>query len=159
MDMTSNQPYLLSAFYEWIVDNDLTPYMVVNTTVSGVDVPVEYVVDGQIVLNVAPRACQYFHMDKSTVSLRARFGGVARELYFPVSAVTAIYARENGAGTVFLDESKTSQALSPAASAEKVNQVEDQHNIVSEQSDRELDTSDEKTNRPKRGKPTLKIIK
>ena len=72
--MTSNQPYLLRAFYEWIVDNDLTPYIVVDATLQGVEVPQEFVKDGQIVLNVSPSACVNFTMDLDALSFQARFG-------------------------------------------------------------------------------------
>ena len=102
--MTSNQPYLLRAFYEWIVDNNLTPYMVVDANVDGVLVPQEHVKDGQIVLNISPSACGKLHMSNVDVTFEARFSGVARALTVPCHAVLAIYARENGAGTVFTPE-------------------------------------------------------
>ncbi|MBU2876623.1 MULTISPECIES: ClpXP protease specificity-enhancing factor [Alteromonadaceae] len=102
--MTSNQPYLLRAFYEWIVDNDLTPYLVVDATVPGTNVPQEHVHDGQIVLNVSPGACVKLNLGDADVSFEARFGGVARQLVVPTHAVLAIYAKENGAGTVFTPE-------------------------------------------------------
>ena len=108
--MTSNQPYMLRAFYEWIVDNDLTPYLVIDALLPGVSVPQEHVRDGQIVLNVSPSACQNLNMTNTDVMFEARFGGVARQLNVPCNAVLAIYAKENGAGTVFtpeeLDESQ-----------------------------------------------------
>ncbi|MFA3792195.1 ClpXP protease specificity-enhancing factor [Aliiglaciecola sp. SL4] len=104
--MTSNQPYLLRAFYEWIIDNDLTPYLVVDATVAGTNVPQEHVRDGQIVLNVSPSACVKLNIGDADVSFEARFGGVPRQLVVPTQAVLAIYAKENGAGTVFTpDES------------------------------------------------------
>ena len=104
MTMTSNQPYLLRAFYEWILDNDLTPYLVVDATIQGTVVPQEHVRDGQIVLNVSPSACVKMDMGNVDVSFEARFGGVARQLVIPCQAVLAIYAKENGAGTVFTPE-------------------------------------------------------
>ena len=102
--MTPNQPYLLRAFYEWIVDNDLTPHIVVNATLEGVDVPTEHIKDGQIVLNISPTACGELLIQNDWVSFKARFSGMSRELFVPVPAVLAIFARENGAGTVFMDE-------------------------------------------------------
>jgi len=102
--MTPNQPYLLRAFYEWIVDNDLTPHIVVNATLEGVDVPTEHIKDGQIVLNISPTACGELSIQNDWVSFKARFSGMSRELFVPVPAVLAIFARENGAGTVFMDE-------------------------------------------------------
>ena len=102
--MTSNQPYLLKAFFDWIVDNDLTPYIVVDATNNLVDVPQEFVKDGQIVLNISPSACVNFYLDKDGLSFQARFSGQPRSLSMPCEAVLAIYARENGAGTVFAPE-------------------------------------------------------
>lgn len=102
--MTSNQPYLLRAFYEWIVDNGLTPYIVVDATNPLVEVPREFVKDGQIVLNISPSACVNFHIDNDGLSFQARFSGQPRRLSMPCHAVMAIYARENGAGTVFAPE-------------------------------------------------------
>lgn len=102
--MTPNQPYLLRAFYEWIVDNDLTPYLVVNANYPGTQVPQEHVQAGQIVLNVSPSSTGNLLMGNVDVTFDARFGGVARNLVVPCKAVLAIYAKENGAGTVFTPE-------------------------------------------------------
>lgn len=99
--MTPNMPYLLRAFYEWIVDNDLTPHLVVDTTIQGTVVPMEHSKDGQIVLNISPSACQNLLIGNVDITFDARFGGVARNLIVPCVAVQAIYARENGAGTMF----------------------------------------------------------
>jgi stringent starvation protein B len=106
--MTSNQPYLLKAFFDWIVDNGLTPHLVVDATQDNVSVPEQYVNDGQIVLNVAPSACMNFNMTPEGVSFQARFGGQPHYIDIPSNAVLAIYARENGAGTVFTAESDIS---------------------------------------------------
>lgn len=100
-DMTPNQPYLLRAFYDWIVDNSLTPYMVVDTSFADVQVPMQFVKDGQIVLNVSPNACVNFNMDADSVQFQARFSGQPMLVSYPCIAVGAIYAKENGAGTVF----------------------------------------------------------
>ncbi|WP_340678471.1 ClpXP protease specificity-enhancing factor [Paraglaciecola sp.] len=102
--MTANQPYLLRAFYEWIVDNDLTPYLVVDANYPGTQVPQEHVQDGQIVLNVSPSSTGKMVLGNHEVTFDARFGGVARSLVVPCKAVLAIYAKENGAGTVFTPE-------------------------------------------------------
>ncbi|MFC4701655.1 ClpXP protease specificity-enhancing factor [Glaciecola siphonariae] len=103
-NMTSNQPYLLKAFYDWIIDNGLTPYMVIDANTQDVEVPQDFVRDGQIVLNVSPSACANFFMDIDQVSFQARFSGQPMVVRFPCRAVTAIYAKENGAGTVFTPE-------------------------------------------------------
>ncbi|MDU9400115.1 MULTISPECIES: ClpXP protease specificity-enhancing factor [Pseudomonadaceae] len=99
--MKSSRPYLVRALYEWIVDNDCTPHLLVNAEHAGVRVPPGYASDGQIVLNVSPSAVRHLHMDNEAVSFEGRFGGVAHSLYIPSAAVMAIYARENGQGMVF----------------------------------------------------------
>jgi stringent starvation protein B len=101
MTMKSNRPYLLKAFYEWIVDSDCTPYIAVDAHVSGVEVPQEFVTDGQIVLNIAPRAVSNFDMNHQSVSFSTRFSGIPIDIIVPVSAVIGIYAHENGQGMVF----------------------------------------------------------
>lgn len=99
--MTSNRPYLLRAIYEWICDNGLTPYVLVDATHSGIEVPVQSVKDGKVVLNLAPRAVNRLDLGKERVSFLARFSGVSQAVSFPVSAVMAIYAQENGQGMMF----------------------------------------------------------
>jgi stringent starvation protein B len=101
MTMKSNRPYLLKAFYEWIVDSDCTPYIAVDAHVSGVEVPQEFVTDGQIVLNIAPRAVSNFDMNHQSVSFSTRFSGIPIDIIVPVFAVIGIYAHENGQGMVF----------------------------------------------------------
>ena len=101
MVMTSNKPYLVKAFYEWIVDNNCTPYIVVNALENGVEVPQDYVTDGQIVLNLSPASVKNMQMDLETISFNARFGGVPMSVALPVSAVMGIYAKENGQGMIF----------------------------------------------------------
>lgn len=109
-DMTSNRPYLLRAFYDWILDNDCTPYIVVDAGMAHVQVPEQAVKDGQVVLNISPTAVQALDMTKQHVSFSARFGGVPFEVYVPMYAISAIYARENGAGTMFPPEDMDEQA-------------------------------------------------
>lgn len=99
--MTSSRPYLIRALYEWIVDNNCTPHILVNADYEQVRVPAGFAKDGQIVLNVSPSAVRHLHMDNEAVSFEGRFGGVAHQLYIPAPAVLAIYARENGQGMVF----------------------------------------------------------
>lgn len=99
--MNSSRPYLLRALYEWIVDNDCTPHLLVNAEAPDVQVPSGYASDGQIVLNVSPNAVRHLQMNNQAVSFEGRFGGVAFSLYIPIEAVMAIYARENGQGMVF----------------------------------------------------------
>ena len=99
--MTSSRPYLIRALYEWIVDNNCTPHVLVNAEHAQVQVPQGFAKDGQIVLNVSPSAVRHLHMDNEALSFEGRFGGVAHQLYIPSAAVLAIYARENGQGMVF----------------------------------------------------------
>ena len=99
--MNSSRPYLVRALYEWIVDNDCTPHMLVNAEYPSVQVPQGFANDGQIVLNVSPSAVRHLHMDNEAVSFEGRLGGVPHILYVPVGAILGIYARENGQGMVF----------------------------------------------------------
>lgn len=110
MKMTPNRPYLLRAFYEWIVDNKGTPYLVVDATFAGVKVPLQFVQNGQIVLNITPSAVGNLQLANDAVTFNARFGGQPFALFIPVNAVLAIYARENGAGTVFTLEDEEDDA-------------------------------------------------
>nr|WP_275672616.1 ClpXP protease specificity-enhancing factor [Thermomonas flagellata] len=96
--MTSQRPYLLRALYEWIVDNGMTPYVLVDATRPGVRVPAHAVQDGRIVLNIAERAVAHLQMEDDALRFTARFGGVSQAVVVPVAAVVAIYARETGQG-------------------------------------------------------------
>ena len=98
------RPYLLRAYYDWLVDNSFTPYLVVDATYLGVNVPVEYVKDGQIVLNLSANATGNLQLTNDFIQFNARFKGVSRELYIPMGAALAIYARENGDGVMFEPE-------------------------------------------------------
>jgi stringent starvation protein B len=105
--MTPSRPYIMRALYEWIVDNDCTPYILVDAEGSDVMVPVQYVKDGQIVLNISPGAVLDLHISNESVDFNGRFGGVATDINVPVKAVVGIYARENGQGMVFEPEETT----------------------------------------------------
>jgi stringent starvation protein B len=111
LKMTPNRPYLLRAFYEWIVDNNLTPYLVVDATMEGVKVPTQHVQNGQIVLNINPSAVGNLLLGNDAVTFSARFGGSPFALYIPQRSVLAIYARENGAGTMFTPEEDDDEML------------------------------------------------
>jgi stringent starvation protein B len=99
--MTSISPYLIRALYEWITDNGLTPYILVDAEKEGLHAPLEYADNGKLVLNIAPRAVRDLRVDNDAITFSARFGGVARDVFVPVQAVLAIYARENGQGMLF----------------------------------------------------------
>ncbi len=149
--MTSNRPYLIRAYYEWIVDNNLTPHLVVDATYNGVIVPEDYVKDGQIVLNVSPSACGNLLIGEVDIEFDARFAGVPRHLVVPASAVLAIYARENGAGTMFPREEKHGQTETADTELETV-----KSELKDAGSD---DNNDDDPPKPPRGRPTLKVVK
>lgn len=102
--MTSSRPYLLRAIYDWILDNHLTPYLMVDATLPNVAVPERFVEDGEIVLNIAPQAVGGLSLGNEAVEFDARFSGVAQHVYVPVQAVKAIYSVENGRGMVFSED-------------------------------------------------------
>ena len=110
--MSPSRPYLLNALYEWILDNHCTPYVAVNALYEGTIVPQEFVKGGQIILDIQPSAVHKFSLGKEVMQFSARFGGVSRDLYIPIPAITAIYAKETGGGMVFpvneYDEVETS---------------------------------------------------
>lgn len=102
--MKSSRPYLIRALNDWVLDNGATPHLVVDAGMNGVQVPADYVSNGQIVLNISPSAVQELLLGDDAVSFTARFGGVPVSVYVPIYAVMAIYARENGQGMVFGQE-------------------------------------------------------
>ncbi|MFC3153553.1 ClpXP protease specificity-enhancing factor [Litoribrevibacter euphylliae] len=99
--MTPSRPYLVRGLQEWMVDNNFTPYIVVDAGVQGVQVPQDFVSDGQIILNISPSAVRGLIISNDAIDFNARFGGVPMRVYVPIVAVLAIYARENGQGMVF----------------------------------------------------------
>lgn len=113
---TSTRPYLIRAMYEWCTDNGYTPYVAVQVDDS-VQVPVEYVKDGEIVLNVSMDATSSLKLGNEFVEFRARFAGVARDIVVPVNRVMAIYARENGQGMAFPPEDQPQVEVSAEMSA------------------------------------------
>lgn len=142
MELPSTKPYLLRAIWEWCNDSGFTPYIAVQVD-ARTNVPREFIRDGQIVLNLGPDATNKLQIGNDLIEFQARFGGVARQLSVPVSQVSAIYARENGAGMAFEigDDNgfAESEALEPALD----------------------DVSDEKPEppRPEGGRPKLQRIK
>jgi stringent starvation protein B len=102
--MTSLKPYLIRAIYDWIVDNQFTPYLLVDAEAQGVVVPRQYVQDGKIVLNLRPQAVHGLSLGNQEVEFGARFGGTPMQITVPMRAVLAIYAQENGKGMIFDDE-------------------------------------------------------
>jgi stringent starvation protein B len=134
--MTSTRPYLIRALYEWIEDNNMTPHILVDADQPGVTVPKQHVREGQIILNINSAAVRDLRLGNDWIEFNARFGGVARNVQIPISAVLAIYARENGQGMAFGEE-KTGDDEPPTGAPQP----------------------DEPPAKPPRRKPTLKIVK
>jgi len=102
--MTSHRPYLLRALVEWINDNQMTPHLLVDASLPGVQVPSSAVKDGRVVLNIAERAVVRLDIDNEGISFTARFGGVSFPVQVPMAAVLAVYARETGQGMALPDD-------------------------------------------------------
>jgi stringent starvation protein B len=139
------QPYLLRALYEWCVDSGYTPYVTVRVDARS-RVPMAYVRDGQIVLNIGPNAVRNLQMDNEWLSFSARFGGVAHDILVPVLNVLAIYARETGEGMVFPP---------PTAAGEEA----DTANTGSEEAAITQDETAESGPDKPRGRPRLRVVK
>jgi stringent starvation protein B len=123
MSETSTKPYLLRALYEWCTDNGYTPYIVVAVDGSA-RVPMEFVKNGEIVLNISFEATGNLKMDNDWISFKARFGGVAREIDIPVDNVSAIYARENGQGMAFeVKRKEAGAAVEPSDASAKLSEA------------------------------------
>ncbi|MEM7365186.1 MAG: ClpXP protease specificity-enhancing factor [Pseudomonadota bacterium] len=99
--MSSTVPYLVRAIFDWIVDNECTPHLVVDAEIDNTDVPLDYVKDGQIVLNIGPMAVVDLTLGDDGIFFRGRFGGVSHDVHVPMNAVLGIIARENGEGMWF----------------------------------------------------------
>ncbi|WP_455211333.1 ClpXP protease specificity-enhancing factor [Kaarinaea lacus] len=102
--MTSSRPYLLRAIYDWIVDNNMTPYLLVDAAMEAVQVPTEHISNGKIILNISPVAVMDLDLGTEAVSFNARFSGKPMFVTAPMQAVLAIYSKENGRGMVFTEE-------------------------------------------------------
>ncbi len=116
---TSTRPYLLRALHDWCTDNGFTPYIAVHVG-PRVQVPMEYVKNNEIVLNIGFEATSSLQMGNDAIEFKARFGGVSREIRVPVDHVVAIYARENGQGMAFPvpTEGSATPGVAPAAATE-----------------------------------------
>lgn len=168
--MKSSRPYLARALYEWLLDNELTPYLVVDATLPGVEVPRQFVQNGQIVLNVAPTAVRDLFMENQAIGFNARFGGQPMQVMIPTPALIAIYARENGAGMVFGQEPELSDGAetfgdvedeeSPSSKPELslTEPVTEKSNDQSEASAEGSEKEAQSKNKAKK-KPTLRVVK
>nr|WP_269469026.1 ClpXP protease specificity-enhancing factor [Leclercia tamurae] len=156
--LSPRRPYLLRAFYEWLLDNQLTPHLVVDVTLPGVQVPMEYARDGQIVLNIAPRAVGGLELANDEVRFNARFGGVPRQVSVPLAAVLAIYARENGAGTMFEPEAAYDEEGATLNDENGGTESETVMSIIDgDKPDHDDDPDD--TPPPRGGRPALRVVK
>ena len=144
--MTSSRPYFIRAVYEWIVDNNQTPFLVVDTRVTGAVVPESFIEDQRIIFNISPLAAQGLDLSNEAVSFSARFGGKAMDIYLPTSSITAIYAKENGQGMMFNNEQalQDDSATNVKGLAEAATGAESSKNKAKGQMTK---------------KPTLKVIK
>ncbi|MGQ9660459.1 MAG: ClpXP protease specificity-enhancing factor [Thermochromatium sp.] len=150
--MTSSKPYLIRAIYEWILDNQMTPHLVVDAGFPGTRVPMEFVTDGRIVLNIAPGAVRGLIIGNEWIEFSARFSGIARDVLIPTEAVIGLFTRENGQGMIFPEPiypQSTQAANAPARRLAKL-------------SDTKEGSGDKPSpDRPKgrKGPPTLKVVK
>lgn len=177
--MNSSRPYIARALYDWLVDNDLTPQIVVNAEVEGVEVPQDFVRNGQIVLNIGVSAVGRFSMNNDAIAFSARFSGKDTQLMVPMEALLAIYARENGVGMVFGQEpmmpeedahstldgddgASISEAPSLSAVSAK-HQKGSEAGAEEDSSASESDSKDEAKSKPNKqkpkGRPSLRVIK
>lgn len=156
--LSPRRPYLLRAFYHWLLDNHLTPHLVVNVMLPEVYVPMEYSDGGEIVLNIAPRAVHNLEIANDEVRFNARFGGVPRQVSVPMAAVQAIYARENGAGTMFEQEAEYLKVYK--AAIEAPDSVADPVMSAVENEPVSGDNNDNDPPPPPRGgRPKLRVVK
>ena len=136
--MKPKRPYLLRALYEWILDNQFTPHLLVDAEYPGTLVPQQFVKEGKIVLNISPNAVRNLILDNEVVSFNARFGGMPMEVNLPILSVLGIYAQENGEGMLF-----PAERSSPDPEPHKKKQPPEQESAVSS----------------KKPRPTLKVTK
>ena len=106
MQMTSSRPYLIRAMYQWITDNGMTPHLLVDVSIDGVQVPTEHVQNGKIILNVAPMAIGSLILGDEEITFSARFSGKSMSIYIPIDAILAVYAKENGQGMMFTEDDR-----------------------------------------------------
>ncbi|MAX07334.1 ClpXP protease specificity-enhancing factor [Gammaproteobacteria bacterium] len=116
MAMTSSRPYIIRALYEWIIENECTPYILVNAFEGGVEVPQEHVKDGQIILNVSPSAVKSLSIHNHAVDFEGRFAGIPKQVFVPINAILGIYAKENGQGMIFDADNDGSEPPEPEGS-------------------------------------------
>jgi stringent starvation protein B len=117
--MTPKRPYLLRAIYEWISDNNFTPYIAVNAELDHVIVPTDYIQNGRIVFDISFTATNKLRIGNDAVEFEARFAGKIFHVYIPSNAVLAIYSKENGSGMAFTAEDIENYQLPSSTSEAK----------------------------------------
>jgi len=153
--MTLSRPYLVRAIYDWLVDNNLTPYLLVDAENTEAVLPQEHVQDGKIILNISPVAVEGLRLDNDCVSFSARFSGKAMDLYIPIQAVMALYSMENGKGMMFPDEGEDAMVdSSDDYSYSEMNTITDQDDTVATEQNKK-ETKKEKKERPS----FIKVVK
>jgi stringent starvation protein B len=145
------RPYLLRAMHQWMSDSGMTPHVLVDTYVEGVDVPKAHVRDGRIVLNLSLAATRHLDLGNEWISFEARFAGVPRGVRFPIAAVLSIYARETGEGMVFPPEGEL--APPSALLAPRLPDTATPQGIVPS------DGGPQPPRGPSRPRPNLKVVK
>jgi len=120
----TQRPYLLRAMHEWMIDSGLTPHIVVDASTGDVNVAVEHVKDGKLVLNVSYSATRRLAITNERVEFEARFGGTPRWIEIPITLVLGIYARETGQGMIFSSEQEVARATVPAAADRDLGRAE-----------------------------------
>ncbi|MFT4885888.1 MAG: stringent starvation protein B [Pseudohongiellaceae bacterium] len=145
MTMSSSRPYLVRALYDWILENNCTPYILVNAIDDNVQVPLEHVKDGQIILNVSPSAVQALMIQDQALEFEGRFAGISKVVYVPMRAVMGIYAKENGQGMIFDAEGSLPKPPNPTGTdpSEKAKGISGKDKPSSSES----------------AKPTLRLVK
>ena len=138
MTMNSSRPYIIRALYDWILENQCTPYVLVDAFGSGVEVPQDHVKDGQIILNISPTAVQSISISNEAIAFNGRFGGIPKKVLVPIKYILGIYAKENGQGMIFEAEELPEPPSPP---------------------DEPLNTKSKGSSGKKSTKPSLKIVK
>ena len=150
--MIPARPYLIRAIHEWLLDNNMTPYMLVDAMNEQAEIPQEYVENGKIVLNISPVAVNNLNLGNEWISFDARFGGRSFPILIPIQAVLGIFAREsNQHGIMFDPDELVANDAEQKPAAPVLRAVDTQTSAQ--------DDDDAQPQRPPRGKPTLRRIK
>ena len=160
--MKSKRPYLTRAYYDWIVDNNFTPCLLVDTRMVDVRLPESFLSEDQVVLNVAPEAIREFEISDKAISFLAQFSGITSSVFVPLVAVLAVYAYENGQGIFFEHEEELTISSDDGKGASK--RKAELHSVAvtdtnTSESAPKKEAETGKSNKKRKGRPSLKIIK